>query len=174
MQKIGVVAGSFDPITVGHLWLIREAVSLMDTLYVAIGVNASKKCFFSPDERREQVRTALSASLNAEQFDKVRVVFLENELLINFAGEVGAQYLFRGIRNPTDFTYEHQMQMVNRKINPQVHTLFMMPPSHLIEVSSSAVKGLVGFKGWETIVGRYVPPCVLQALSAKVLDSAIT
>lgn len=169
-QSIGVVAGSLDPITFGHEWLVREACSLVDKLYVVIGINAAKAKtrYFTPDESKALVESVLKARLPAEMYKKIEVVLMVNDLLINFASEVGAKYLFRGIRNTEDFNYEYQMQLVNRKINPHVHTVFLIPPPHLTEVSSSTVKGLVGFRGWEAIVSKYVHQDVLRALKAKV------
>jgi pantetheine-phosphate adenylyltransferase len=167
-MKIGIVAGSFDPITNGHTWLIGQSAHLMHKLYVVIGVNPSKKSLFTPEERKELVVATLSAQLPHEDFAKIRIRFLEKELLINFAMEKKAHYIFRGIRTTEDFNYEAQMQLVNRKLSPEVETLFMIPPRELTEVSSSTVKGLMGFNGWEEATRGYVSAPVLQALVAKL------
>lgn len=167
MNKIGIVAGSFDPITHGHVWLIKEACALMDQLYVVIGVNTAKKAYFTPEERLALVKATLEGKLPSASYNKVKVVFLENELLINYASEIGAEYIVRGIRNTEDFNYEYQMQLVNRKINQHVRMLYLFPPPQLTEVSSSTVKGLVAFKGWEAAVSRYVHPEVVAAFKEK-------
>ena len=165
----GIVAGSFDPITNGHVWLIQQACTLLDKLYVVIGVNPSKKYYFSTEVRRQLVEETLAGSLTPEQYGKVEIVYLENDLLINFATQVGVQYIVRGIRDTADFAYESQLRLVNRKINPAIETLFLIPPVELTEVSSSTVKGLVGFNGWETVVAQYVSPVVMRAFGAKTL-----
>lgn len=166
-MSVGIVAGSFDPITNGHTWVIAQAATLMNKLYVVIGVNPTKKYRFSVDQRRDLIAKTLRAELTAEQFSRIELVYLENELLINFATQVGANFIVRGIRNAEDFSYESQLRLVNRKINPAIETLFLIPPVELTEVSSSTVKGLVGFTGWESIVGQYVSPVVLEAFRAE-------
>ena len=167
-MKIGIVAGSFDPITNGHTWLIGQSAHLMHKLYVVIGVNPSKKSLFTPEERKSMIEETLRMELPPEDFAKIRTRFLEHELLINFAVAKKAHYIFRGIRTTEDFNYEAQMQLVNRKLCPTVETLFMIPPRELTEVSSSTVKGLLGFKGWETAACGYVSPSVLEALKSKI------
>lgn len=163
-MKIGIVAGSFDPITLGHIWLIQQACHLMGKVYVVIGVNPAKSHWFSPEQRKAQIEASLKELLTPEELSKVRIHFLEKDLLINFAVAKKVHYIFRGIRTTDDFNYETQMQMVNRKICPQVETLFLVPPRDLTEVSSSTVKGLVGFTGWESAVEGYVSSSVLSDL----------
>ena len=166
-MKIGIVAGSFDPITDGHTWLIGQSARLMHKLYVVIGVNPAKKSMFTPAERQAIIEETLRAELAPEDFAKIRIKFLERSLLINFAIKKKAHYIFRGIRSTEDFNYEAQMLLVNRKLSPDVETMFMIPPRELTEVSSSTVKGLVGNDGWEAAVEGYVSAPVLAALRAK-------
>jgi pantetheine-phosphate adenylyltransferase len=166
MHTIGIVAGSFDPITNGHAWLIAEAARLVDELHIAIGVNPQKKYTFSDDERKELVGRVVD-SLRLEGEAKPRIHFLRNDLLIQLAGRVRATHLIRGIRNSEDFNYETQMALVNRRIDPEIRTVYMAPPPELSEVSSSTVKGIVGFTDWEPIVAQYVHPVVLEALRKK-------
>lgn len=165
METIGVVAGSFDPITRGHEWLISEAARLVDRLYVVIGVNPAKKYLFGDADRKRLVEACV-ADLDMAG-TPTTVHFLSNDLLIQFAVKAGATHLIRGIRDTSDFSYETQMALVNRKIAPQVKTVYMVPPPELSEVSSSTVRGLVGFSGWEDIVRGYVHPSVLQAFVDK-------
>ena len=163
MRTIGVVAGSFDPITHGHEWLIEEAARLVDKLYVVIGINTAKKYSFSDEQRRALVEAVLrDLDLSGTPTE---VHFLKNDLLIQFAAKVEATHLIRGIRNNEDFSYETQMALVNRKIAPGIKTVYMAPPPELSEVSSSTVRGLVGFTDWEHIVKGYVHPTVLCALA---------
>ncbi len=166
MHTIGVVAGSFDPITRGHEWLIGEAARLVDHLHVVIGVNPAKKYTFSDAERRAMVETCV-ADLDVVG-TPTDIHFLSNDLLIQFAVKAGATHLIRGIRDTSDFNYETQMALVNRKIAPAVRTVYMVPPPELSEVSSSTVRGLVGFNGWQDIVKGYVHPCVLAAFEHKL------
>lgn len=165
MKRVGMVAGSFDPITNGHQWLIEQALTIVDKLYVVVGNNPAKKYMFSDAQRLDLV-DRVCEPYNAV---KQRVVskLLCNDLLINVAAEYHCDFLIRGIRNAEDFNYESQVLLINRKIQPKIETVFLIPPRELTEVSSSVVKGLVGFKGWEDIVATYVDPAVLNALRAK-------
>lgn len=171
MGKIGIVAGSFDPITDGHVWLIKKSVDLLGdgcVLYVVMGKNPAKKYFFDSEQRHAQISNVLAATLPMQQYQNVRIAVIENDLLINFARDVGAQYIFRGIRNAKDFDYETEVQSVNRDLNPQIETVFFVPPPELTKVSSSTVKGLVGFNGWEQIVERYVHSSIVTDFKKKL------
>lgn len=162
-KRIGMIAGSFDPITNGHQWLIQQALTIVDKLYVVVGNNPAKKYMFSGDVRQDLINLVI----DEENTDRLAITYLGDQLLINAAHDCGCNYLIRGIRNAADFEYEAQVQLINRKIRPNIETLFLIPPRELTEVSSSTVKGLVGFKGWEDIVSTYVHPAVLDALRAK-------
>lgn len=169
MHTVGVVAGSFDPITRGHEWLIAEAARLVDELYVVIGVNSAKKYTFSDSTRKQLVEAAVAdLPLNGTPTE---IHFLSNELLIQFAVKHQATHLIRGIRDTGDFNYEVQMASVNRKIAPEVQTIYMTPPPHLSEISSSTVKSLVGVEGWQDIVKGYAHPAVLAAFEKKLAKS---
>jgi pantetheine-phosphate adenylyltransferase len=159
MRK-AVYAGSFDPITLGHLWVIQQAAPLFDKLVVAIGINPEKKSTFSLSERLEFLRQTIGDLPNCT------IDAFENKYLVDYATEVGANYIVRGIRNESDFTYERAMRHVNSDLRPEVLTVFLMPPREIAELSSSMVKGMVGPTGWENIVQRSVSPCVFSALKA--------
>lgn len=163
-RRIGVVAGSFDPITKGHEWLITQAAGLCDELHVVIGTNPAKKYLFPDEERKRLVEAALRDLPGSPE---VSLHFLKNDLLIHLAQRAGATHLIRGIRNTEDFNYEVQMALVNRKICPNIQTVYLVPPPDLSEVSSSTVRGLVGFSGWEDIVAGYVSEDVLAAFRAR-------
>lgn len=168
MAKKGIVAASLDPITRGHSWLIDRALDLVDELWVVIGVNAAKKYDFSATERLDIATEVLRDSLSPENFKRLHIVFLENDLLINYASQIGVSHIIRGIRNTEDFNYEHQIQLVNKKINPNIETLYLIPPSNLTQVSSSTVKGLVGFNDWEKAVEDYVHPLVVERFRIRL------
>jgi pantetheine-phosphate adenylyltransferase len=168
-MTIGIVAGSFDPITKGHVWLIKKAASLVDQLNVVVGVNPTKKYYFSAEERVQQVRDVLAGELSYSVYERV-VVEPYDGLLITYAGDVGATHIIRGIRDTNDFIYERQIQLVNMKIDSSVETIYLIPPGEFTEVSSSTVKGLVGFTGWKKIVGEYVDPLIVQAFDKRLQE----
>jgi pantetheine-phosphate adenylyltransferase len=157
MRK-AVYAGSFDPITLGHEWIIQQAAPLFDQLVVAIGVNPDKRPTFTVEERLGLIRETTSGIATCT------VAAFENKYLVAFADQIGAGYVVRGIRNESDFTYERAMRHINSDLRPEVLTVFLIPPRQLAELSSSMVKGMVGPEGWESIVQRCVSPCVFQAL----------
>lgn len=160
-KRTAVYAGSFDPVTAGHMYLIREAARLFDRLIVAIGTNPGKHYTFSVDERHELLARCVRGIPN------VAIDRFSNDFLVEYAKRVKARYIVRGIRNAHDYEYERTMRQVNGDINPAVTTVFLMPPRELAELSSSFVKGLVGPKGWEKVVKDYLPPPVYKAFLAR-------
>jgi pantetheine-phosphate adenylyltransferase len=157
MTRRAVYAGSFDPPTNGHMFMIEEGARLFDELIVAIGINPDKTCTF-PDEQRLALLEEVTSHLS-----NVRVTSFENQFLVRFAKREGAGYILRGIRNERDFDYERTMRHVNEDLQPSVASVFLIPPRQLAETSSSFVKGLVGPDGWEDVLGGFVPPPVYQA-----------
>jgi len=158
--KRAVYAGSFDPVTNGHLWMIREAVELFDELVVSVGVNPEKHCTFSVEERVEML------SAVTRGFNKLKVDVFKNQFLVNYAQSVDANYIVRGIRTATDYEYERTMRYINTDLHPDITTIFLLPPREYAEVSSTMVKGLVGPRGWETVIRQYVPEPVYRKLVA--------
>ncbi|QEL54284.1 pantetheine-phosphate adenylyltransferase [Chromobacterium paludis] len=156
--KRAVYAGSFDPVTNGHLWMIREAVELFDELIVAVGVNPDKHCTFSVEERVALLREVTAGS------SKLRVDVFENQFLVNYAQSVGANYIVRGIRTASDYEYERTMRYINSDLHPDITTLFLLPPREYAEVSSTMVKGLVGPRGWEAVIRQYLPEPVYRKM----------
>jgi pantetheine-phosphate adenylyltransferase len=168
MNTIGIVAGSFDPITRGHGWLIEEAARLVDRLYIVVGVNPAKKYMFDEAERGRFLEEMLpELKLCGTPVD---VHYLRQDLLVQFAARNQVTHIIRGVRNAVDFSYETQMAHINRKIDPAIRTVYMSPPAELSEVSSSTVKGLVGFTDWENIVKDYVHPGVVAAFKRKLAE----
>ena len=156
--KRAVYAGSFDPVTNGHLWMIREAVELFDELIVAVGVNPEKHCTFSVEERVGLLRSVTGG------FSKLRVDVFENQFLVNYAQSIGANYIIRGIRTASDYEYERTMRYINSDLHPDITTIFLLPPREYAEVSSTMVKGLVGPRGWESVIRQYLPEPVYRKL----------
>lgn len=153
-----VYAGSFDPPTNGHMYMIQEGAQLFDELVVSIGVNPDKQSTFDLETRLRLLRSV------TDGMQHVRVDSFENQFLIRYAAKLGARYILRGIRNGQDFTYEQSMRHVNADLEPDVSTVFLIPPRQLAETSSSFVKGLVGPRGWREVVETFVPPPVFQRL----------
>lgn len=161
-MKRALVVGSFDPITKGHVWMIEKAHELFDDVVIAVARNPNKKNLFSVDERIG----AIYASLDPELHGLVRVLD-DRAFTVTYARDIGCTHIVRGIRNTTDFEFEHQLNLINREISGDIETVYLMPPRELIEVSSSMVKSLMGLHGWEKIAGRYVTDPVLEMLRKK-------
>lgn len=162
MQRIGIFAGSFDPPTNGHLWMIQRGAEMFDELVVVLAVNPDKRGLFSLEKRQE-----LMASLLAVLPSHVRLATVEQGFLVDFAREVGAGFLLRGIRNTQDFEYEKSMARMNARMESDIRTVFLMPPGELEEISSSMVKGFIGVPGWQRWVRSCVPPCVFDAIEQQ-------
>lgn len=160
MRK-AVYAGSFDPITNGHLWMIEEGTKLFDELVVAIGVHPGKKYTFSPNERVEMVKESILGYSNA-YVDSINIKYL-----VDYASSINAEYLLRGIRSEKDYEFEKSMRHMNRRLNDKIVSVFLMPPKELEETSSSAVKELIGYEGWEEAIKEYVPAPVYRKLIEK-------
>lgn len=159
MGRVAIYAGSFDPITNGHLWMIREGAKLFDKLVVFVASNPEKKYLFSPTMRRYMVTEAVRDA----DIMGVTVEF-GSGFVVRYAELNDIGFVLRGIRTVTDFDYERALRLINSDISPKVQTVFLMPPRDVAEVSSSLVKGLVGPSDWDKIVEKYVPPIVLKEL----------
>ncbi len=160
-MRTAVYAGSFDPPTNGHLWMIERGLEMFDRLIVAIGNNPSKKYSFSVDERLELLRESSPAS------ERLTIAHFDNRYLVDYAKKMDAKYILRGIRSPNDYEYERVMRHINSDMAPEITTVFLMPPRDIAELSSNMIKGLTGPTGWEETVSRYVPAAVFRALAAR-------
>jgi pantetheine-phosphate adenylyltransferase len=167
-MRRAVFAGSFDPPTIGHRETLRRAARLFDEVILACGHNPLKKGFFDREERRTML------NLIAADFPNVVVDEIVDTYLVQFAVDHQAEYLVRGIRNDHDLVYEQQMQFMNRGINGTVETVYLIPPGDLANISSSMVKSLIGPKGWEKEVARYLHPTVCEMLISKYSQRRVT
>lgn len=158
MNGRAVYAGSFDPPTNGHVWMIEQGAQLFDELIVAVAKHPEKDYTFEIDERLGWLEEVASKHQN------VKVASIQNEFLAHYAKRVNARFVIRGIRQEADYQYERGMRYVNSDLNPDLTTVFLMPPRTLCELSSSFVKGMIGPVGWESVVERYVPSAVFDRL----------
>jgi pantetheine-phosphate adenylyltransferase len=157
-MRRAIYPGSFDPVTNGHLDVIERAVKLFDEVIVAIAVNSQKVPLFSLEERLGLLTTE-TAAYGA----KVRAVPMEG-LLVEFARQAGASAVIRGLRAVSDFEFEFQMALMNRKLEANVETLFLMPKEEYTYLSSRIIKEIARLGG---DVSSFVPSCVVAALRAK-------
>jgi pantetheine-phosphate adenylyltransferase len=156
MTRIGVYPGTFDPITFGHLDIIRRGAKLVDQLVVGVTTNASKSPMFTVEERLEMVRrevAAIDGAISVVSFDS---------LLMDFAEREGASMIVRGLRAVADFEYEYQMAGMNQQLNNRVETVFLMADVALQPIASRLVKEIALYGG---AIDRFVP----KAVSAEVL-----
>ncbi len=157
MTRIAIYPGSFDPPTRGHEDLVRRALALADRLIVAIAVNPQKAPLFSVDERLDLLRTVTG--------DDPRIELTSfSGLLAEFARQRGATMVIRGLRAVSDFEYEFQMALMNRRLNDQLETVFLVPAVDLTYLSSSLVREIAGFGGPLT---GLVNPVVAEALRRR-------
>ncbi len=152
-----VYPGTFDPITNGHVDLIKRALKLFDRVIVAVGVHPGKKPLFNCDERVEMIRMTVGQLPNVE-------VEKFHGLLVNFAKERGAKTILRGLRAVSDFEYELQRAIMNRKLDRDVETVFLMTGFRYIFVSSTIVKEAAQFGG---SLDGLVPPLVEERIRQK-------
>lgn len=155
---ICVYPGSFDPVTNGHMDIIARASKICDRLIVAVGNNESKKPAFPVEDRIELIRTALG---NCEDIE----VTSFSGLLVDFVRKVGANAVIKGLRAMSDFEYEFQMALLNKNLEPDIETLFMMTSVNYSYLSSSAVKEIARNGG--NIEGL-VPDCLLDRIAMKL------
>ena len=155
-MKKAIYPGTFDPVTVGHLDVMRRAAQVCDRLIVAVAESRRKNTWFPLEERVRLVKEAVAGLPNVE-------VTSFDGLLVEFARESGAGVLVRGLRAFSDFEYEFQMALSNRKLAPDIETVFLMTSESYSYVSSSVVKEVWTLGG---NTGDFVPPCVQRALDA--------
>lgn len=156
-MKRALYPGTFDPFTNGHLDIVQRAVALFDEVIVTIARNSSKKPLFSTEERIEMIREATSS------LESVQVESFEG-LLVNYAREKNARVVIRGLRMISDFEFEFQMALMNRKLDEEIATVFLMPDERYTYLSSSIVREIAQLGG---DCSPFVPPNIKKRLKDK-------
>jgi pantetheine-phosphate adenylyltransferase len=161
-RRIAVYPGSFDPIHLGHLDLIERCRGLFDVLYVAVLANDAKQSLFSVEERLDMIREMVRG------YPECRVESFTG-LLVDFMDQVSAHVVVRGLRAVSDFDYEFQMALMNRKLNPGVETLFMVPKDDLTYVSSRLLKEVCSLGG---DLSSFLPDVIWRRLRQRLAPAA--
>jgi pantetheine-phosphate adenylyltransferase len=158
-MRVGVYPGTFDPVTLGHMDIIRRSAKLVDKLVIGVTTNVSKSPMFSLDERLAMVRREVEGLDNG-----IEVVSFDS-LLMDFAEREGASLIVRGLRAVADFEYEYQMAGMNQQINDRVETVFLMADVALQPIASRLVKEIAMYGGE---ISKFVPPRVADDVRARV------
>lgn len=159
-RKIAIVPGSFDPITYGHIDIIKRSAQLFDEVIVAILVNPDKKYLFTLEEREEMINESI------KDFKNIKVDSFSG-LLVNYAKKVDSTVIVRGLRAVSDFEYEMQLTFMNKALDDNIETFYMMANKQYSFISSSIVKGVSGFGA---DLSKFVPKHVEERLEKKVKE----
>ena len=162
-HRTGLYPGTFDPVTNGHLDIIRRAATLVDKLVIGVAINRDKGPLFTLEERTAMIE-AETAAIARDTGTQIVAEPFEN-LLIHFAEQVGAQVIIRGLRAVSDFEYEFQMVGMNRAMNDEVETLFLMADAHHQAIASKLVKEIARLGG---DISNFVPPEIQQRLLERL------
>ncbi len=157
-MKIGLYPGSFDPITYGHIDIIKRALKIFDRLIILVSVNPRKRTLFDDIERIDMIDHALASCK-----DKIEIR-TSNTLTVTHAKELGATHIIRGLRALTDFEYEFQMTHANRQLDKSIDSIFFMTDNKYSFMSSTTVKEIAQFNG---DLDTFAPPYVVEKLKSK-------
>ena len=163
-MRIGVYPGTFDPITLGHMDIIRRGAKLVDKLIIGVTTNPSKSPMFADEERLDMVRREV-ADISGE----IEVVGF-NALLMKFAQDQGASVIVRGLRAVADFEYEYQMAGMNQQLNDRIETVFLMADVGLQPIASRLVKEIAIFGG---DIRKFVTPAVKEAVVSRIAERGL-
>lgn len=157
MPRIGVYPGTFDPFTKGHLDLVMRSLSLFDQVIIAIAPNLEKRPLFTPKERLEMIQETIHSLPHA-------TVEVFEGLLVDFARSRNAQAIIRGLRAVSDFEYELQIALMNRKLDGHIETIFLMPSEEYTYLTSTIIKAVASYHG---AIDAFVPPGVARRLKER-------
>jgi len=157
MEKTAIYPGSFDPVTNGHVDIVERGLNIFDKIIVAILRNPAKEALFTVEERKEMIETSLNRNSNVE-------IDVFDGLLVDYAKKRNAVAILRGMRAVSDFEYEFQLALMNRKLNREIQTVFLMTGLRWIFISSSIIKEAASFGG---NINGMVPPIVSRKLKEK-------
>ncbi|MBF6602254.1 MAG: pantetheine-phosphate adenylyltransferase [Sphingorhabdus sp.] len=163
-MRVGVYPGTFDPVTLGHMDIIRRGTRLVDKLVIGVTTNPSKSPMFSLEERLNMVRRE-----TAYLGDAVEVVAF-NALLMKFAQKQGASVIVRGLRAVADFEYEYQMAGMNQQLNSEIETVFLMADVSLQPIASRLVKEIAVYGGE---IHKFVSPIVCEEVKKRVAETGL-
>lgn len=161
MRRIAVCPGSFDPVTLGHIDIFRRASRLFDRVIVLVSVNPSKSPSFTPIERIQMIENVIA---NMTDTDNIVIDILDG-LLADYVKHVGACAIVKGLRAVSDFEYEFQMALANRKLYPEAETVFLTTSTEYMYLSSSVVKQIASFGG---DISSFVPECILDDIEKRI------
>jgi pantetheine-phosphate adenylyltransferase len=161
-MRTAIYPGSFDPVTCGHLDIIKRAAGLFDKLIVLVSVNPTKSSCFTPEERVDLIKrvTKNIANIEVESYDG---------LLIDYFSARNADVIVKGLRAMSDFEYEFQQALTNKKLNPALETMFLSTSAEHMFLSSSMVKQVAGFGG---DISHFVPACILEVIKGRLCQPA--
>ena len=160
-MKIAIYPGSFDPITKGHLNIISRAARSFDKLIVCVMVNGPKEPMFTKEERVDMIRSVTGDLPNV-------VVDCSDKMLVEYAKDVGASVVIKGLRAVSDFEHEFQMALINHKINPNVDTMFLMAEHQYMYLSSSAVKELGRY---DADLSDFLPESIISQFRKRMKET---
>ena len=163
MKNIAIYPGTFDPITFGHIDVIKKSLKIVDKLIVATTDNIEKDYLFSLEERIEILNKCLFNDLRFNK-NKIKIISFD-DLTVKICKKYKASIIIRGLRAVSDFEYEFQLATMNRSLAPDIESIFLTPKESLIYVSSSLIKEICDLKG---DISKFVHPTVEQALKAKL------
>lgn len=156
-EKMAVYAGSFDPLTYGHMNIIERALKIFDKVIVAVAINYQKQALFSPQEREEMIKEVYKDE------PRVEVESFEG-LLVDYMRRKGVKVIIRGLRATSDFEYEYHMASMNKSLDPEVDTIFMVTAKDYFFISSRTIKEIASLGGR---IEEFVPPVVAKRLREK-------